>query len=166
MIVLDQEQHGQLQPHRFGTRLQKLAFLRAAVTDRMQHQRPRDVILDHRGHAHRLQRRIAHRHRRAENLQLAIGKRVRTHLPAARGRSLLAEQPVKKRARRHAARDHQRLVAVVAEQPVLGVQQRRQDGRTFVARTGYVKERLAAVVQLQFQLVDPARRHHRSVQRQ
>ena len=106
MVVLDQEQHGQLRPHRFGTRLQKLAFLRASVTDRMQHQWPRMMILDHRGHPDRLQRRVAHRGRCAENLQLAIRKRVGTHLATARRRSLLAEQPVEERARRHAARNH------------------------------------------------------------
>ena len=41
MVVLDQKQHGQLQPDRFGTGFQKLAFLRASVADRMEHQRPR-----------------------------------------------------------------------------------------------------------------------------
>ena len=166
MVVLDQKQHGQLRPDRFGTGLQKLAFLRASVTDRMEHQWPRMMILDHGGHPDRLQSRITDRSWCAENLQLAIRKRMGTHLATARRRGLLAEQPVKKRARRHPARKHQRLVAVMTQQPVLGMQQRRQDRRALVPSTRNMEKRLTTVVQLEFQLVDPARRHHRPVHRQ
>jgi hypothetical protein len=79
---------------------------------------------------------------------------------------MLAQQAVEESLHRNAACDQQGLVPVMAVQPVVLRQMRRQGHGSLVTGTGQMKESLATVGQLLFHSVDLARRHHSAVQRE
>ena len=162
-VVLDQEEHRQLGADGFGDRLQHFALLGRSVAEATQHDRLARPVFDLRRDADGLQGIVAHRAAQAQHVAGPPAE-MGTHLASARWRGGAAEEIVEERARRHPARDHQGLVAIVAMQPIRRTKMRPDGSHGFMSRSGHMERRLAAADEPLFERVDFPREQHVAIE--
>ena len=117
-VILDQEQHRRRLTRGFGEGFQHFALLGCAVAHGADHDRAVGGVLQCQGCAHRLKRVVAHRPDQRGDVAVAPAV-VGAHLPAGGLRGGRGEESREDLLQRQARRHHQRLVAVVREEPVL-----------------------------------------------
>ena len=169
-VVLDPKEHRKLCPDGLGDSLKEFALLARAVAHGADDQGCgavagiADAIGDHLvGDADGLERVVADRADEAEHLELGRAQ-MGAHLAAGGMGTGGADRTMEELLGRNAAGQHQRLVAVMQVQPVVGRQVRVQRRAGLVARATDVEERLAPVDEFHLDLVHEPRREHRPVE--
>jgi hypothetical protein len=164
-IVLDDEDHRRFRAHSLCDCLEKLALLCRAIADAAQHHGRIRVILHRLRRTYCLQRIVADRPNHRHHVDIARGK-MRAHLPAGGMRRAGRERAAEELDDRHAAREQQRLVAIMQMQPIVRAEIVRDESRGFVPRPGHVEMREALFNEALLDAIDFAREEHRTVQPQ